>query len=329
MDKNDIFREVQKRLMDIPIFLIGTGVTIPLGIPGMDILATHLTNNLGDKYKKDRVWEQIVEKLETGTDLENALTEIRVEGDLFEDITIETWNLITEADLRVFRQARIAGKRLPLANLINKFYQHHPQCLNIITTNYDRVIEYACDQIRVLVDTRYQGNYIRYFSNAKLKKTNVVNLLKVHGSLDLFRNSTGLVCTIPLQEELPEGFTPEIITPGAMKYKAVLTGDSRNILHEADSVINEASAFLCIGYGFNDEQIQDRVIAGLDAGKPIVLVTKCVSEDAGHLLANHSNNYVIIEENPEKKMATRFTINREYEYLDETYWTIDGFMQII
>ena len=295
----------------------------------MDILATHLTNNLGDKYKNDRVWEQIVEKLETGTDLENALTEIRVEGDLFEDITIETWNLITEADLRVFRQARIAGKRLPLANLINKFYQHHPQCLNIITTNYDRVIEYACDQIRVLVDTRYQGNYIRYFSNAKLKKTNVVNLLKVHGSLDLFRNSAGIVCTIPLQGELPEGFTPEIITPGAMKYKAVLTGDSRNILHEADSVINEASAFLCIGYGFNDEQIQDRVIAGLDAGKPIVLVTKCVSEDAGHLLANHSNNYVIIEKNPDKEMATRFTINREYEYLDETYWTIDGFMQII
>jgi len=329
VDKNKIFLEVQKRLESVPAFLIGTGATIPSGIPGMSDLALHLIRCLKDKYENDAIWEQVVEKLETGTDLESALTEITVGDELLQDIIIETWKLITEADLKVFCQARIAGEKLPLASLIHKYCQVHPKCVNIITTNYDRVIEYACDQIRALVDTRYQGNYIRYFSNAKPKKANVVNLLKVHGSLDLFKDTSGLVCTIPLQGELPKGFVPEIVTPGAMKYKAVLTGDCRSILHEADSIIDEASAFLCIGYGFNDEQIQDRIIAGIRTGKSIVVVTKCVSEKAAHLLANHSNNYVVIENNPEKANSTRFTINRKYEYLDGAYWTINGLMQII
>ena len=328
MDKDKIFSIVQKYLEDVPVILVGTGATIPLGIPGMYDLSKHLIAALNEKYKASSAWEQVVNNLNDGIDLESALAGIILEQPLLDDIAVETWQLITKSDLQFFTNSRTGSKKLALAEIIDKYYQTQPQCVNIITTNYDRIIEYACDQIRVKVDTKYHGNYIRYFSNAPLKQRNVVNLLKVHGSLDLFRDENGLVYSIPLQNNIPTGFLPEIITPGISKYEAVLTSGFRNILHEADSVIKAAKSYLCIGYGFNDEQIQTLVIEGIKAGKPIVVVTKAISDKAASLLANNSNKFVIIEENPDAPNCTRFTINRDYHYLDETYWTIDGLIKI-
>jgi hypothetical protein len=237
--------------------------------------------------------------------------------------------LIAEADTEVFSRYVLGNQKLELSGLIDKFYQVHPQCINVITTNYDRVIEYACDQKRIRYDTRYCGGNIRYFSNARVGNKNVVNILKVHGSLDLFKDANGLVCSIPGQyKTLLKGLLPEIISPGISKYKAVLTSSCRNILHESDTVINSASSFLCIGYGFNDEQIQTGIISRIQSGKPIVAVTKAVSNKAAGLIVGNSSNYVIIEENPDKANSTRFTIDKRHHCLDGAFWTVNGLMQI-
>ena len=330
MDRNSIFARVQKCLESVPVILIGTGSTIPLGIPGMDKLSKHLVLSLNDKHESNTTWSSIVSKLESGMDLESALTDITLTDDLVNDIVIETWKLITTADTEVFNKYILGKQSLVLSDLINKFYQPHPQCVNIITTNYDRVIEYACDQKHIRYDTRYQGGYIRYFSTIKTGNREVVNLFKVHGSLDLFKDSSGLVCSLPGQYQTPPtGFLPEIISPGISKYKAVLTSSCRNILHESDTAINNARSFLCIGYGFNDEQIQAGIISQIQAGKPIVVVTKTISEKATSLLMNNSMNYVAIENDPDKEGSTRFTIDKKHYHLDGTFWTIEGLLQII
>jgi len=329
MDKNRIFSAVQKCVENVPVMLIGTGATIPLGVPGMPELADHLVSRLCDKYEDDSTWLKIVEKLKSNIDLESALIDVVLDESLVNDIVAETWGFLTVADFCVFANKRADTHFLSLAALISKFYQVHPKWVNIITTNYDRVIEYACDQIRVPVDTKYHGNYIRYFSNTSLRKKETVNLLKVHGSLDLFKDKNGLVCSIPLQATVPRGFVPEIITPGSSKYEAVLTGAFRGVLHEADSLINEAKGFLCIGYGFNDAQIQAQVIEGINAGKPIVVLTKRFSSQAAALIIQNSTNHVIIEEHSGKTNSTRFTINGKCHYLDETYWTIEGLLKMI
>lgn len=72
--------------------------------------------------------------------------------------------------------------------------------------------------------------------------------MKVHGSLDVFRDSLNAVVSVPLQSELPVGLTPEIITPGRSKYEAILKGIPRQVLSVADSKISQARGFLCIGY---------------------------------------------------------------------------------
>lgn len=52
MDKNDVFKAVQDLMRTPPLFLIGTGGSIPYGLPGMTKLATHLKTALTPKYNK-------------------------------------------------------------------------------------------------------------------------------------------------------------------------------------------------------------------------------------------------------------------------------------
>jgi hypothetical protein len=154
-------------------------------------------------------------------------------------------------------------------------------------------------------------------------------LLKVHGSLDLFKDESNYVYSIPIQTELPNGFTPVIITPGSSKYRSVLQGACRQALHNADDVINKASSYLCIGYGFNDEQIQENIILEINKGKPIIVVTKEISLKAYELIKNNSKNYVIIQEGKKNKGTTEILLNDNSINLEGTFWTVDGFMQII
>ena len=155
-----------------------------------------------------------------------------------------------------------------------------------------------------------------------------MNLLKVHGSLDVFQDTHGGVVSAPMLSALPSGLIPELITPGSSKYAAILHGTHRELLLAADERIKQAKSFLCIGYGFNDSQIQEGILARIRTGVPLVSITKTVSDSAAHLLANNAKNYITIQQGPGSDQ-TEICINRSIEVLDGTFWTIEGFMSII
>ena len=96
----------------------------------------------------------------------------------------------------------------------------------------------------------------------------------------------------------------------------------------ADERIKQARSFLCIGYGFNDSQIQEGILTRIRSGIPLVSITKEVSDSAAHLLANNAQNYITIQKGSEPD-KTEICINRSIEILDGEFWTIDGFMSII
>jgi len=101
MEKSKIFEMIQKYLIDVPVLLIGTGVTIPMGIPGMWDLSKHLCKSLGEKYENCPTWCQVVADLEKGVDLESALTGISPSQDLINDIAIKTWEFISTHGLQL------------------------------------------------------------------------------------------------------------------------------------------------------------------------------------------------------------------------------------
>lgn len=329
MDKNMLFKMVQQYTEDKPLLLVGTGGTMPYGIPGMNKLTEHLISALGDKYKSDIGWGTFITGIKNGLDLESALTDINLKDAIINDIIMQTWSLVNEADMDLLAKILRNNEALPLSRLIKKLYTPEPQCVNIITTNYDRVIEYACDQFRIPTDVRFSGNYFKSFSNSGIKSKNIVNLIKVHGSLDMFKDKDNFVYSIPLQRTIPSGFIPEIITPGANKYRALLTGQCADMKHQADNLIEKANSFLCIGYGFNDSQIQRNIIEGVKNGKPIVVITKHLSDTSVDLIIKNSSKYVIIQEDIDESTKSDIFINKERFQIEGTYWTVEGLLNII
>lgn len=327
MEREDIFKAVQSAVKDTPLFIIGSGSSAPHGLPRMGVLGEHLLTQLDSKYAGIACWDTFRENLKNGMDLEAALLCVTLTQEMLIDVKCETWKLISSKDLELFDRIFFDNEILPLSGLIRKFYQAHPQKIDIITTNYDRVIEYACDSIGIPVSTGFEGCYKKRFTGTFLSR-NTVNLLKVHGSLDVFRDAHDVAVSVPMLRELRPGLVPEIITPGRSKFEAILQGTPRQILSAADERIGQASGFLCIGYGFNDTQVQENIVSRIRTGVPIVVITQNVFDSAAHLLANNAKHYISIQEG-KKPDTTEICIDRTIEILDGTFWSIDGFMDII
>lgn len=327
MNQGDIFKTVQKALSDTPMLLIGSGYSSFHELPGMGALAKHLLSELDSKYSADPNWCLFRENLNSGQDLETALTGLALGDDLLNDIRLKTWELISQKDIELFEKIIYEHKELPLSRLLSYFYQNQPQKLDVVTTNYDRIIEYACDAVHLPVNTGFNGYYAKQYAGLFPSRKSV-NVIKVHGSLDVYRDTHDVVVSLPLQRKLPLGLSPEIITPGLSKYQAILQGTPRKLLSKADDAILAAKSFLCIGYGFNDEQIQVNIIQKIRSGTPIVLVTRSISEKTAHLLANNAQHFISISKDRDSD-KTCFCIDRNYYYLDDIYWTVDGLMNII
>lgn len=331
MDTDKLYRLVQEYIRNTPMLLIGTGATIPMGIPGMKPLADALRSELSYSFYQTKAWEAFVVNLNAGKGLEEALTGITLPSDMLIDIRKCTWKLINDADLELLKKIIIKRDQTPLARLIKILTDTSAHHLDIITTNYDRYIEYSCDLCGKNVDIRSFGLYIKRRTQTSVKKNNIINLFKVHGSLDSFRNEeTKESINIPLQEHIPDGYYPEIITPGSDKYEALLTTDTfRSLLHEADNAINDASAFLCIGYGFNDSQIQQNILNRVRTGVPIIIVTRGLSDAAINLIKNNASKYIIILCDLTENGSRIITSEEDFNIPNNVLWDIDGFIKMI
>lgn len=329
MGKNDVFKAVQDLMRNPPLFLIGTGGSIPYGLPGMSELAARLETELTPKYNGDPVWSTFLERLADGKDLETALTGLVLSEEVRNDIIKETWSLVSDADLSFFEDLILRRKSIDeFSGLLSYFYRPAPKRINIITSNYDRVIEYACDFAGLPLDIRFAGTYYKQMSSLQIAQKESVNLLKVHGSLDLFQDAHQQVISLPLRHEVPRGFIPCIITPGSEKYRTILQDPMRQTLYDAITLMEQAAGYLCIGYGFNDEQIQANIIKGIRRGKPILVVTQGISDSAASLLANNGKRFITLTKGKDSN-TTEVVIDREICEIEGDYWSIPGLLSIL
>jgi len=332
LDLNDVTKMIQEYLADSPLVVLGSGASVPYGLPTMSGLASVL--------RKDTLLQVEKDAAKLFSDMDSIGLEAAIDNSLLSEnaknqIRKLTWDCINKADLALFRDKNLEDRMQSLVQLIKKIITTSPNQLTVVTTNYDRLSEYATDLYGASTVTGFEGNLFRKFygfsdsvNNKRIvARERVVKILKVHGSLDWFMAEDGSIISFPLQEKIPTGYTPLIVPPGKEKYSTTHEEPYRTIIEEADREFKKAGSFLCIGYGFNDSHIQPKLISQIKSGgKPIVVITKKATDECLRLVSGTNvKKYLILEDNDSE---TRVISKNEDTNVSRSIWSLKGFMEV-
>lgn len=332
LDLNDVAKKIQEYLADSPLVVLGSGASVPYGLPTMGGLANEL--------RKDSLLQAEKNSSKLFSDMDTMGLEAAIDNNTLSEtaknrIRTLTWECINATDLRLFKDEKLEERMHVLVQLIKKIITTSPNQLTIVTTNYDRLSEYAADLYGASTVSGFEGNLIRRFdgfsdhvNNKRIAaRERVVKVLKVHGSLDWFMSEDGNIISFPLQEKVPFGYIPLIVPPGKEKYSTTHEEPYRTIIEEADKEFKKAGSFLCIGYGFNDSHIQPKLISQIkNAGKPIVVITKKATDECMRLVADSNvKKYLILEDNGSE---TRVVSNNGEAIVSGNVWSLNEFMEV-
>jgi hypothetical protein len=122
---------------------------------------------------------------------------------------------------------------------------------------------------------------------------------------------------------------PVIVTPGNEKYRETHSNPFRTVMTAADKALRSAQSYLCIGYGFNDDHIQELIInENRTKKKPVVIITKEITESINRLFLQCANsNFLCIVSNGKTGTMVYFSKD-EYEEFSEQYWRPENFYNL-
>ncbi|MCE1187587.1 MAG: SIR2 family protein [Ignavibacteria bacterium] len=325
-----------------PVLVLGTGASIPYGLPSMPTLATELTRKIAFPSDDENYveWQKFCNELDKTGDLEKSLNNVELNASIENRIINETWQYINGKDLLLHDRLLQDKAKSSLIPLIKYFCRTSSTFINIITTNYDRLIEYSCALSAAYVSTGftpgYMGRFISPFDYKHNKNTFGseihVNLCKVHGSLDWFYDLNTIPISVPLSKEIPSGFRPIIITPGSLKYRRTHQEPFRSIMSTSDDMINNSNVIIAIGFGFNDEHVEPKIMHRVrNDSIPIIVVTKQLTEATKQKFLNAScNKFLLFEEAAPNSTKVYSNSNLAGEILtDMNLWTVEGFNSLI
>lgn len=313
------------------LIVLGSGSSMPYELPSMTGLAEEIKKS--DIVISDPNYSIFCTAVDS-SGLEGAIDAVNLLPETLKEIRRVVWTTVNTKDIQYFDQHPIDPPKA-LADLIRKVLAPTPNKAAIVTTNYDRLAEYAADEVGATTVVGFEGSLIKKLElpSSPLKarrirtRERVVDIWKVHGSLDWFTASDETVVAFPLTRTIPNGFQPLIIPPGKEKYSSTHEEPYRTIIAEADKAFVKAGAYLCVGYGFNDEHIQPKLLAQISNGKPIVILARTMTQACKkHIIDAKISKYLIFEF--VDSTHTKVYGNGWEEIYEGQYWLLDNFMKI-
>ncbi len=340
MDIDSLLKLIQRWTNIVPLIILGSGASVPFRLPSMWTLGEHLKNNLSftdhDDIKQFEEFKATLDKLK---DLETTLLQIQLRPNVLEKVIFETWTLVNKHDIDAFENILQGTMEFPLADLMTHLLSAAQSKVSIVTTNYDRLAEYAASFSNAFICTGFSQNFVGHFSKGihmqdltKLKGyKGQVNIWKVHGSLDWFKSREETDRHLPYRASIPNNHKPLIVTPGLSKYYETQLEPFRTIFTEADNEIEKAQSFLCIGYGFNDIHVQPKLIAQIKSGKPIIVITKELTPKTKQSIIDAKcKQYILLEEaNGKDTRVYSSAFDGEMIIPDVNYWTLSEYLKLI
>ena len=330
---DSLVKFVQGHFTDGLTLVIGSGLSAAEGIPGMDALATHLINCESAVLKTDStLWSQIKKDIEDGEGLEAALISHSPTETLEAWIMERTIELIMPKEREVV-SAVLRGERvLRLTTFLDKVLKP-VSGLPILTTNYDRLIEIACEMAGLHVNTLAIGYYAGTFDHirsfmascrgiTRRGKTMVLDhfpqavVLKPHGSFDWYKvGNNARRCSLDL------GGERLIITPGLNKYQAGYSAPFDKHRELANDYIGQASHLLIVGYGFNDDHLQTHLVKKIQDGTPTLILNQSMNDKVRNL-ANESPHCVCLSKRSKSAGCIMTTKGHDEEHNGFDLWDL-------
>ena len=340
MDFDLVQKQMQSWTNSIPLIILGSGASVPYNIPSMFSLGEHLKNSILFSNKEDQEqFESFKLVFEKSGDLESTLLGMNLRPNVLNEIVCKTWELINYQDLLAYEQILQKTIELPLSSLIKHLLATSKKKISIVTTNYDRIAEYASSIANAFICNGFTQNFHGCFSNSihkndfsKLKGyAGQVNIWKVHGSLDWFKSTSEECLHFPLRQNIPVDFIPSIVTPGLAKYLHSHLEPYRTIFTEADAEIEQANSYLCIGYGFNDLHVHPKLISQIKNGKPIIVITKELTDNTKKaIVGGDCKQYILLEQlNSNDTRIYSSLFSGEEIISNENYWTLNEYLKLI
>lgn len=325
-EHNDLLKAIQNHFTDGLTIIIGSGLSAAEGLPTMDELTQYLKENI--KAESDiNNWQSVCKKLDQGINLEASLQNIQISKELYSEIINLTSKLIFEKESIAYQEV-LTGKRILRLTHLIEHLKIPNNGLNIITTNYDRLVELAFEINSIGVDTFFYGQNIAFFDvnisrnsfcekitqegkQLKRKFRKKVNLYKPHGSLDWYlRNNT------PIKTQMPCELPRLIIPPGNNKYRDGYSHPFDKHRELGNKAIERATHFLIIGYGFNDEHLEVYLRQAIqEKKKPVIILSKSLSEKIQDMAQNNDNMITIQSEQDTREVDSSLIIYNKKKYL--------------
>lgn len=171
---NDIVEDIKQRNLsrnNMPKLIVGTGLSVIYGVPGMRELAKHLAKKIElspDKHLKE-LWKEHSNEIETNG-LEAGLANL-TQNELVDTIKLITARFILESEEKLHKT--ISEKDTGFCRLLaylSGTVSVDKRIIDIMTPNYDRIIEIICDKLGIGVITGFNGSLYGKFSRNLLKQ---------------------------------------------------------------------------------------------------------------------------------------------------------------
>jgi hypothetical protein len=212
MSLDEIKRRLQDLFTDGLVTIVGSGLSCAEGLPSMSALAGHLKSEVPNHISEpdQTVWTSVMAMLDANLGLEAALHEVAVSSDLEAAIANATAEYILQEEGKVLAECLNTERVLRFSRLLRHLSPAGSMRPEVVTTNYDRLIEFAVESQSCGVDTGFLGRYwgrhapaesdlsfakgvVQHHKTPKLHYRDRVRLFKPHGSLDWYQTSQGPV----------------------------------------------------------------------------------------------------------------------------------------
>jgi hypothetical protein len=321
-----------------PTIVLGSGASMPHQLPSMTDLQQHLSASIqAAEGAEDDQWTMVRTALGLGDHLEEALTGKNLPASLTKKIVEQTWKCVNKADHALFLRALSHVEEFPLGRLLAALSVSSNPTIDIVTSNYDRVAEYACNAHGLLYSAGFTPGYLQSREGADQisfqrgrTPSKTIRIWKVHGSLDWFEREGGEAFAAPIFEIPANAVRPLIVTPGLYKFEQAHYEPFRSIMTGADAAFSRATAFLCIGFGFRDAHIEPKLFERCrTANVPVAVIARSLTPEARKFLRTRAGTKYIGLEATEAGTRIFTTETPDGVVVDDPeMWSLNGFLKM-